>query len=188
MPLKAIKSCEICGKGFHPHSNRPGHGRFCSKPCKGVWMRGNRPANTTHGLSGSPTMKTYEAMVRRCTLPRDKDYPDYGGRGIEVCTRWLNSFPAFVEDMGVRPAGMSIGRIDNEGNYEPNNCRWETYRQQNNNRRSTRRITFQGRTQSIAQWARELGTHRQTIRYRIENGWPLSAALTTPINHANRRP
>jgi len=144
-------------------------------------------ANARHGLSDTPTHKTWSAMKRRCTVQHDKDYPDYGGRGIKVCARWANSFEAFFEDMGVRPAGMTIGREDNDGDYEPGNCRWETYREQNNNRRSSRHFTFNGRTQSIAQWARELGTSRQTIRNRIEAGWPISDALSVPVDYTNRR-
>lgn len=131
-----------------------------------------------HGLSGSGTRKSWEAMVRRCTNSDDKDFPRYGGRGISVCERWL-SFEAFVADMGVRPDGLTIGRIDNDGNYEPGNCRWETFDEQNNNRRSNRSVTFDGRTQTIAQWAREAGISRALLRYRLNAGWSLQDALNT---------
>lgn len=141
----------------------------------------------THGLSGSPTRKSWEAMKRRCLVERDKDYPRYGGRGITVCDRWRDSFVAFVEDMGVKPEGTSLDRIDNDGNYDPDNCRWAPVDVQNNNRRSNRPLTHQGRTQTLAQWARETGMSRATLANRIRNGWPLGDALSTPVDYSNRR-
>lgn len=109
-------------------------------------------------------------MRQRCMNHKSKDYARYGGRGIVVCERW-HTFDNFLSDMGERPEGMTLGRIDNDGDYIPVNCRWEDARTQSNNRRSSRTITVSGRTLSIAQWARELGTSRQTIRYRLEAGW-----------------
>lgn len=129
-----------------------------------------RIASTKHGLSGSPTRKTWECMVRRCTCPGDKDYPSYGARGITVAPRWM-CFTAFVEDMGTRPPGTTLGRINNDLGYWPDNCRWETAEQQCSNRRSTVTITANGETLTLAQWARRLGTSREAIRYRLRAGW-----------------
>ena len=84
-----------------------------------------------------PLYKTWSGMKRRCTRAAAADYARYGGRGIRVCERWLNSFADFVADMGPRPPGTSIDRINNDGNYEPSNCRWATNEQQYSNRRST---------------------------------------------------
>lgn len=120
-------------------------------------------------------------MMERCTNPNDKRYADYGGRGITVCDRWQD--PAnFYADMGERPTGTSIDRIDNNLGYEPGNCRWATPKTQNNNRRSTRLATLNGETLSLAEWSRRLGAgSKDLVRERLRAGWEITAALTTPV-------
>lgn len=91
-----------------------------------------------HGLSGRPEYRSWAHMTRRCTNPQDDSYPNYGGRGIRVCDRWLCSFEAFLADMGERPVGTSLDRINVNGNYEPGNCRWATTKTQARNTRHTK--------------------------------------------------
>jgi hypothetical protein len=124
------------------------------------------------------TYKAWQNMKTRCLNQNRESYPGYGGRGITICDRWISSFAAFLEDMGERPPGMMIDRIDNNGNYEPGNCRWATNKEQANNRRSTLKITFKGITRSAAQWGEELGLSRSLISGRLRKGWPIEKALS----------
>lgn len=140
----------------------------------------------THGGTHNPAYNSWWGIVDRCTNPDNKDYVRYGARGITVCDRWRDSFNAFLEDMGPRPGpGYSVDRIKNHIGYEPGNCRWATAGEQQNNRTNNRRFEFDGRSQTIAQWAREIGVSRQALRYRLDNGWTVEQALTIPFDHTN---
>jgi len=119
-------------------------------------------------------------MVQRGTNEQSKNYSYYGGRGIIVCQRWVESFEAFLTDMGPRPSPKhSIDRFpDKNGNYEPGNCRWATQAEQSRNTRRNVNVTFDGRTMCLTDWAKELGVSGSCLRYRIRY-WSLSDALTT---------
>lgn len=119
----------------------------------------------------------------RCTNPKHAAYPKYGGRGITVCKTWLDSFDNFFADMGPKPnAKMSIDRIDNNGNYEPSNCRWATRLQQQLNRSVTRLITINGKTQSLSEWAKETGLNTTTLHSRLKVGITGGAIIQPPQN------
>jgi hypothetical protein len=105
------------------------------REAKSLAMLGNKNRQI-HGMEGTPTYRSWDAMKQRCTNLNNPHYADYGGRGISVCDRWLNSFKAFLEDMGEKPDGLTLDRIDNDGDYTPANCRWATYSEQNLNKRS----------------------------------------------------
>lgn len=130
----------------------------------------------THGMSKTPTYQVWGAMRSRCLNPRHPRFVDYGGRGIQVCERW-DSFENFLADMGEAPTGLELDRIDNNGNYEPSNCRWATHQQQMQNRRNGRNLTHDGRTQCITAWAREVGLTRTCITNRLKRGWNIADTL-----------
>jgi len=135
----------------------------------------------THGQSYSRTYYQWRSMKLRCTLKSRKDYPNYGGRGISYCREWEN-FEAFLSDMGECPDGLQLDRIDNDGDYAPHNCRWVTPRQNANNRRGNRRITNgEGITKTLIQWARETGIPRDSLAWRLDAGWDVDKALTSPV-------
>jgi len=136
----------------------------------------------THGMSKTSIYRIWRGMIKRCTDSGIRGYPNYGGRGISVCERWNNSFENFYADMGERPSGKhSIDRINNDGNYEPENCRWATTQEQTRNTRRTRMVTFAGRTQCLQAWADESGISKQTISLRLRTGWTVEDALTKPV-------
>ena len=125
------------------------------------------------------TKSTLAGMKQRCYNPKCSQFKNYGGRGIKVCDRWLESVQNFIDDMGLKPEGLSIDRIDNNGNYEPSNCRWATPKQQRNNQRTCRPLTFKGITKPLRDWAHEYGIHEMTLHHRIIKGWDVGQAITT---------
>lgn len=128
-----------------------------------------------------PEYQVWAGMKNRCSDPTSQRWHRYGGRGIRVCERWLNSFENFYADMGPRPGPeYQIDRKDNDGHYEPSNCHWVTRVANANNREASRLLEFQGRVQSLSQWAREVGLDRHAIEARLSNGWTVERALTEP--------
>lgn len=128
---------------------------------------------TTHGMTGTPEFVSWTCAINRCHNPKDEHYPNYGARGIVVCERWRESFENFYADMGTRPQGMTLDRFpDVNGPYSPENCRWATNVEQSNNKRNNRYVTRDGRTQTIAQWAREFGIYDSLVSKRRAAGWP----------------
>lgn len=121
-----------------------------------------------HGMAGTPTYISYMEMLKRCYDSSVIRFPKYGGRGISVCDSWRSSFLNFYQDMGEKPSkNHSLDRIDNNGNYEPGNCRWATKVEQANNKSSNVLITHQDKTMSIAQWSREIGIPARILRQRL---------------------
>ncbi len=114
--------------------------------------------------------QTWHNMFARCLIPGVHNYKNYGGRGIKVCGRWLLSFDSFVEDMGPRPKGYSIDRIDNDGDYEPSNCRWADKKDQARNTQRARWIQFQGKLTHVAEIAQKYGLEQKTVAYRASIG------------------
>ena len=139
--------------------------------------------NRTHGATGTFEHGVWRSMKNRCYTKSHKDYAIYGGRGITICQRWLDSFENFLADMGPAPThGHSIERRDTNGNYEPGNCSWATPVEQANNRRNTIMLEWNGRCQSMADWARELEINYYTLKQRLRNGWTTAEALSGKRN------
>lgn len=143
-------------------------------------------ASRTHGMTKTATYRSYRSMLNRCHGPGDTaDTAYYRDRGIKVCPQWQSSFEAFMADMGERPAGHTLDRIDPELGYSPENCRWATHKQQQNNRRTFNRfLSCEGRTKTVQQWSEETGLTHSCILKRIGMGWPVERALTTPSRRA----
>jgi hypothetical protein len=139
----------------------------------------------THGSSYTKIYCAWTDMNRRCYNRASNNFHNYGGRGISVCERWRNSFEAFRDDMGPRPAGMSIERIDNDGNYEPGNCRWATRSEQNRNTRQNRLVTFNNETRCVSGWAEILKISRWAVYYRHKHGIPLDNPFIPKFHRKN---
>lgn len=133
----------------------------------------------THRMTKSKPWKAWSSMRERCWRESHRFYSRYGGRGITVCERW-DSFENFLSDMGPPPQGTWLDRIDNDGDYTPENCRWATPHQQANNRSSNVLVSHDGRTMTVAEWSRESGLERKTLEWRIRAGWAPSRAIETP--------
>jgi hypothetical protein len=128
-----------------------------------------------------PFRHIWKLMMRRCYNSADHVYRHYGARGIKVCEQW-HDYWQFKEDMWPRPQGLTLERIDNDGDYCPENCKWATVLEQGNNRRTSRKITMNGETKTIPDWCRDYGVSKvSTVRQRLDRGWNLQDALTKPI-------
>ena len=125
-------------------------------------------------------------MHTRCYCKKSPNYKRYGGRGIKVCERW-HSFELFTVDMGDRPEGMTLDRIDNDGDYTPENCRWATLKEQQRNTRTNHYISYEGRTECLVTWAEEYDIKQTTLRLRLKRGWDIGRALNTPVRKRTKR-
>ncbi len=130
----------------------------------------------THGKSKTPVYKIWSYMIKRCNNHKYQYYYDYGGRGIKVCDRWLK-FENFYEDMGERPEGKSLDRIDNDGDYCKENCRWATRLEQNNNKRNNIILTLNGESHTLSDWGRILGIKHSTLNSRYRRGYSIENIL-----------
>lgn len=176
----ALWHCECeCGnrKTVQANNLKNSHTKSCG--CHNIQKIKERQTTHGHATSGrcSRIYSIWMAMMRRCYNPNIKNYHRYGGRGIIVCESW-HKFENFLADMGEPILGMSIDRMDNNGNYCPENCKWATPKEQANNRRSNRILEFNGRLQTMAQWANETGVRWSTIYNRLKKGWSIERALT----------
>jgi hypothetical protein len=150
----------------------------CSRKRKSV--SGSTPRTRRPRMSSVPERGIWVGIKRRCTNPKRSEFSYYGGRGISMCEEWMHSFDAFYRDMGPRPSSAhSIDRINNDGNYEPGNCRWATRsEQQRNSRRDIRLISCNGKSMTLAEWSNHTGLKLEAIRGRLRRRWPIEKALS----------
>lgn len=151
-----------------------------TKSCGCLFTEMNKLSkNKRHGMTKTTEYTAWVNMRERCYNSNRPDWGNYGGRGIKVCDRWLESFENFFNDMGKKPhPNLTIERINNNGNYEPSNCKWVTRFKQSNNQRSNIKITYNGKTLTTKQWSIITGIKRQTIQYRLKVGWSVKRTLT----------
>lgn len=156
-----------------------------TQSCGCLWKERVRETIQTHGMSRTSIYHTWESIRKRCGSKKHKNFKDYGGRGISVCSEWIDDFQSFYDYVSQLPhfgePGRELDRIDNDKNYEPGNVRWSTRKEQCNNRRSNLLVTYNGKTQTVTQWAEEVGIPYHTIRERLMRGWSAEKALTTPL-------
>lgn len=148
---------------------------------EGIFKRKYKiPIESSHEMER--TYRSWNHLMDRCYNPNSVRYKDYGARGIVVCDRWKESFENFLDDMGIRPLGLTIGRIDNDGGYSPANCRWETSEQQSNNKRNT--IMVQG--EPISLFCKKLGLKASVVKARLKLGWSLEDSIRTPVRNKRK--
>jgi hypothetical protein len=138
-------------------------------------------------MKATPTKRSFREMHQRCGNPKSDKWKWYGGRGITVCERWA-SFDNFLSDMGERPAGKTLDRVNVNGNYEPGNCCWATPLEQGANKRNNRVLTINGETMHMAEASRRYGIKQGTIWKRLQDGWPDEMAASTPPRSASPFP
>lgn len=172
--------CDCGNTGVHRgYSLTSGHTKSCG--CLKVEM------HTTHGLSKNPSYKIWRGMMDRCYHDWSISWSSYGGRGIKVCQRWHD--PAlFIKDMGTRPDGMSIERIDVNGDYCPENCKWATDAEQRANMRTNRYLFVNGEKLHFNESARQAGLSGDALRRRLKLGWSLDDALHKPLRYSVANP
>jgi len=171
-----------CGSEHTVHGWNIRNGK--TKSCGCMRRKKDQTRPLKHDVPNKAGLRAYgiwRRMHERCTNPKDRSFRHYGGRGIDVCARW-DDFAAFLKDMGESPSrAHSIDRINNDGNYEPGNCRWATAAEQARNTRQNVFLTFSGKTQCMSDWARELGVPVPTLHNRLSRGWSPERALSTPL-------
>jgi hypothetical protein len=171
--MKVCLRCRETKQESDFYIRRRKHGETCTN-CKAC-------QKSIDALKGK-TYLAWQSMKQRCLNQSKKSYRRYGERGISVCERWASSYSNFVADMGEAPDGLSLDRIDNDGNYEPLNCRWASSKEQSRNKSGIRHITFDSQTMCIRDWEKRLGLSIGGLYHRFRRGWSIDKALTTPRN------
>ena len=144
-------------------------------------------SNKTHGMTGTPEHKIWRGIKARCYIKSATGFKNYGGRGITVCKRWLNSFENFYKDMGLRPTGAhSLERVNNNAGYSKRNCVWAGRKTQSRNKRNTVKIYFRKQNLTIPEWSEITGITSNTLYRRMYRGWKVKDILTKPLKRRRK--
>ncbi len=176
---RVCKCICVCGNEFETRcvSVKGGHTKSC-----GCWQIETLISRVrVHGQHRTPTYNSWIHMNERCSNPNDNRFKDYGGRGIQVCERWRHSFENFLSDMGEKPPGTFLDRINNNSGYEPSNCRWVTPKESNRNTRQNRILTFDGITGCVTELAEHFGFKSNVIFRRLQLGWSVEDTFKTAL-------
>lgn len=178
---KLLCKCD-CGNETRITPNQFDAGKVMSCGCLRKSSR-----NEFDGHSKHPLYQIWIQMMRRCYTSKAKHYDRYGGRGITVCDEWhtFNNFAAWSESVGGRPDGYSLDRINNDGNYEPSNCRWADLKTQHRNTSANIVIEYAGEKKTLVEWSESTGISWHTLNHRYHRGWPVERMLTEPVHKKN---
>lgn len=183
----SICRCD-CGNRFVTRNDGLKSGETVSCGCYNRDRARRGDNRRTHGQAGKPLYKSWQNMKNRCYNKKVRQYKDYGGRGITVCDEWRDSFAAFESwamSSGYKN-GLTVDRIDNDGNYCPENCRWITKQEQQSNKRNNHTAQIDGVSRTLTEWAKIYGVRPSVVNWRVNNGWDIKQALETPVKHAKR--
>lgn len=177
-------TCQVCGfiwtPKFKEHPMRCG-----SRPCRSMLWDGHRKGEyrQTHGMTATPTYRSWQSMIDRCRNPNNPRWSAYGGAGVSFDPRWVN-FESFLMDMGVRPDGTTLDRFpDRTGDYTKLNCRWATPKEQQNNLRNNVRVEYMGQSKTIREWSDHCGISYVVLVTRLRRGWTPERALNEPVHY-----
>lgn len=172
--------CSVCGKPFECMISSV---KVSTKSCGCFAKEIASKRHTKHGLTHTKEYRTWLGIKTRCYNKKDESYKHWGGRGIRMYSRWLNSFETFLKYVGVAPnKNLSLDRINNDGNYEPGNVRWATSKQQSNNKRDSRIIEYKGKRQTIMEWSTETNINYSVIQGRLNRGWSAEDIFNKPVS------
>lgn len=166
---------------------RSGDSRSCGCRKREVTIRRSTKHGDAKAGREAHLYRIWQHMRRRCTTPTNQNYARYGGRGITICAEWddYESFRDWAKANGYKP-NLTLDRIDNDGPYSPDNCRWADRRVQAQNRSTVRLVTYQGKEQTLPEWAEEYGLTANALRNRLRHGWSMKRALATPLQDTRK--
>ena len=183
--------CECsCGNTVRLRTQQLTHGkaRSCGCYCKDVFRK-RIEENRTHGKKNTRLYRIWGDMKDRCFNQSAKDYPRYGGKGVNICEQWVNDFQSFY-DWSIKNGysdNLTLDRIDNNGNYEPDNCRWATMKEQCRNRSNTLIIEYKGEKRPLSEWCEILNIDYHSAHWRLKNGWSVQKSFETPTRKMRKK-
>jgi len=182
---KVKRICKYCSDVFfvYPCKVKNNQGIFCSRYCK---LKSQGGLSKKHGMSFTREYNSWQSMKKRCYYEKCPSFPRYGGRGIKVCDRWLESFQNFYDDMGERPKNMTLDRVDVNGWYTPENCKWSSPMDQSKNRECTQLYDIFNERLTLSEISRKYNIKFATLFSRYKRGMTFEEAVTKPVNKRSK--